>query len=326
MLQATAEKYPSRIAVTQGERKYCYSDILDKSNRLAVFLLENGIRIGDRVCLVLDNSPEYIVAYFATLKIGGIVVPLNDQMTSRGLRMIVFDSGARAIFIRKKLIGVLREALCDGSTVKIVINTGKEEMRASPPLKNTNRSIDGFEIYDLAHVIQEVVCKTEETFPVLQEDLTAMIIYTSGTTGAPKGVMLSHRNLYANADSIVRYIRLTHEDSVMVVLPFYYSYGNSLLTTHVMMGGGLVLENSFLYPNIVLDRMAEEKVTGIAGVPSTFAILLNRSNLRSRQFPCLRYVTQAGGAMSPKHAHELSDALPGTEIFIMYGQTEATAR
>ncbi len=112
----------------------------------------------------------------------------------------------------------------------------------------------------------------------------------------------------------------------MVILPFHYSYGNSLLTTHVMAGASLVLENSFVFPNVVLDRIEEERVTGFAGVPSTFAILLNRSNLRKRAFPSLRYVTQAGGAMSPKLAGDLREALPGTDVFIMYGQTEATAR
>jgi acyl-coenzyme A synthetase/AMP-(fatty) acid ligase len=81
-----------------------------------------------------------------------------------------------------------------------------------------------------------------------------------------------------------------------------------------------------MYPNVVLDKMAEEEVTGFAGVPSTFAILLNRSNIRNYFFPKLRYVTQAGGPMSPRHAEELSSVLPDANIFIMYGQTEATAR
>jgi acyl-CoA synthetase (AMP-forming)/AMP-acid ligase II len=93
-----------------------------------------------------------------------------------------------------------------------------------------------------------------------------------------------------------------------------------------MVGGSMVLENRFVFPNLVLDRIREEQVTGFAGVPSTFAILLNRSNLRNSAFPSLRYVTQAGGAMSPKLARELREALPGTDVYIMYGQTEATAR
>jgi acyl-CoA synthetase (AMP-forming)/AMP-acid ligase II len=160
----------------------------------------------------------------------------------------------------------------------------------------------------------------------LSEGDPALLLYTSGTTGEPKGVMLTHRNLTANAESIIEYLGLSDSDKVMVVLPFHYSYGNSLLTTHLMVGGTLVLENRFVFPNLVLDKIREEQVTGFAGVPSTFAILLNRSNLRKSAFPSLRYVTQAGGAMSPKLARELQEALPGTDVFIMYGQTEAVAR
>jgi acyl-CoA synthetase (AMP-forming)/AMP-acid ligase II len=91
-------------------------------------------------------------------------------------------------------------------------------------------------------------------------------------------------------------------------------------------GGTLVVNQSFLYPNVVLDMMQREEVTGFSGVPSTFAILLNRSALRSYKFPSLRYITQAGGAMSPKLAEELHGIFPEVELFIMYGQTEASAR
>jgi long-subunit acyl-CoA synthetase (AMP-forming) len=90
----------------------------------------------------------------------------------------------------------------------------------------------------------------------------ALLLYTSGTTGEPKGVMLTHRNLTANAESIVEYLRLSDSEKVMVVLPFHYSYGNSLLTTHLMVGGTLVLENRFVFPNLVLDKIREEQVTG----------------------------------------------------------------
>ncbi|MBE0616967.1 MAG: AMP-binding protein, partial [Proteobacteria bacterium] len=154
----------------------------------------------------------------------------------------------------------------------------------------------------------------------------AKIIYTSGTTGEPKGVMLRHRNLVANVRSIVEYLGLTERDRVMAVLPFFYVYGNSVLLTHAAVGGSLVVNQSLMYPNVILEQMTAEGVTGFSGVPSTFAILLNRSSIREHRFPALRYVTQAGGAMSPKLACEVREVLPQTDVFIMYGQTEASAR
>jgi acyl-CoA synthetase (AMP-forming)/AMP-acid ligase II len=112
----------------------------------------------------------------------------------------------------------------------------------------------------------------------------------------------------------------------MVVLPFYYVYGLSLLHTHVAVGGSLVLDNRFAFPNVVLRAMQEHAVTGFAGVPSTFAFLLHRSKLASMSFPALRYVTQAGGPMPPAMVQKWLRVLPGVPFFVMYGATEATAR
>jgi acyl-CoA synthetase (AMP-forming)/AMP-acid ligase II len=164
-----------------------------------------------------------------------------------------------------------------------------------------------------------------EAAAVDTDDLAA-IIYTSGTTGAPRGVMLSHGNIRANTESIVEYLSLTSRDRVMVVLPFYYVYGLSLLHTHIAVGGSLVIENRSAFPNVVLKGMQEHEVTGLAGVPSTFAMFLHRSMLRSASFPALRYVTQAGGHMPPALVREWLAALPGVPLFVMYGATEAAAR
>jgi acyl-CoA synthetase (AMP-forming)/AMP-acid ligase II len=154
----------------------------------------------------------------------------------------------------------------------------------------------------------------------------AAIIYTSGTTGAPKGVTLSHRNFGANVVSILDYLQLSDADRIVNVLPFYYSYGNSVLHTHLAAGGCVILENSLAYPHAVLQRMVDERATGFSGVPSTFALLLNRVKLEHYDLSALRYLTQAGGPMSPAHIRRLRQVLPHAKLFVMYGQTEATAR
>ena len=138
--------------------------------------------------------------------------------------------------------------------------------------------------------------------------------------------MLSHKNLLSNAMAIVSYLELTNKDQHDGCSTFYYSYGNSLLVTHIMQGGSLVIDNRFMYANVVLDSMVRESVTGFAGVPSSFAILLNRSNFRHMSFPSLRYITQAGGPMSHDMALEITSIVPHAKLYIMYGQTEAAAR
>jgi acyl-CoA synthetase (AMP-forming)/AMP-acid ligase II len=138
--------------------------------------------------------------------------------------------------------------------------------------------------------------------------------------------MLSHRNLVSNTQATVQYLRLTGDDSVLVILPFYYIYGNSLLLTHIATGGHFVIDNRFMYPEVVLDSLEESKATGFAGVPSTFMIALNKSTIAKRELADLKYITQAGGAMAPEVTRRLMEACPNQKLWVMYGQTEASPR
>ena len=158
-------------------------------------------------------------------------------------------------------------------------------------------------------------------------ELPAQIIFTSGSTGVPKGVVLSHRNIIANTSSILQYLHLSENDIMEVVLPFYYCYGLSLLHTHLRAGGSLVLNNNFIFISSVFNDINKYKCTGFAGVPSHFQILLRKSEgFKNTHFPSLRYVTQAGGKLHNSFIEEFINTFPEISFYVMYGQTEATAR
>lgn len=159
----------------------------------------------------------------------------------------------------------------------------------------------------------------------LKEDV-AVILFTSGSTGKPKGVMLTHFNLIYNTDSIIDYLKLTQKDRVETVLPFYYCYGTSILHTHFRVGGSLVINNKFMFPQTVIEDINKYNCTGFSGVPSTYQILLRMTDMKNTKFPTLRYITQAGGKLPEIFIKQLIDILGVVDIFIMYGQTEATAR
>ncbi len=138
--------------------------------------------------------------------------------------------------------------------------------------------------------------------------------------------MVTHGNIIANTNSITEYLGLTERDSIMTVLPFHYCFGTSLLHTHLRVGGRLVIDSRFMYPERILQHMQSSQCTGFAGVPSHFQILLRRSGIDRMDFPHLRYVQQAGGHLAPAFIREFRKALPAVQMFVMYGQTEATAR
>ncbi|MFC2061059.1 class I adenylate-forming enzyme family protein [Elusimicrobiota bacterium] len=299
-LSNSARKYPDKAAVKHGGNQYTYCQLLDLSNAFATYLLGKGIEKGDRIAVFMDNCVEYAISYFGILKCGAIAVPLNNQLVSGEIVPLLKDCGPKAVVTVNKNCEKIEEAVKESGISAKVVNISNLDLPKG--------------------------CDEQNIFPDVSEEDLSMIIYTSGTTGRQKGVVLSHSNLDSNADSIIEYLGLTSDDSIMAVMPFYYSYGNSLLTTHIKAGGTIVINNSFMYPNVVLDEILSENVTGFAGVPSHFSILLNKSALRKYKFPELRYVTQAGGAMDPEMIKEFVGIMPDVRFFVMYGQTEASAR
>lgn len=303
-IRNSARNYPDKIAVVHLGERMTYGSLDRISDLLAARLIAKGVKKGDRVGLFMDNGCEYITSYFGILKAGAVVVGLNSQYVARELEMLLNDCSPGVIIADSKHSRAASEAL--------------KGIRYPAQLWIMNKGFgDGNDISRDAAPL--------DADPCADNDL-AVIIYTSGTTGKPKGVMLSHDNISANADSIIEYLKLTPDDKIMVILPFYYSYGMSLLTTHIKAGASLVIDNRFLYPNVVLDNMANEGVTGFAGVPSHYNILIKKSALREFRLPKLRYVTQAGGAMSPEMIMEFRNILPEVKFYVMYGQTEAAAR
>ena len=299
------------LAVVHGDEQWTYGDIGALSANVAQYLLDSGISRDDRVALVVQNSPQYIAVYYGAWSAGGVTVALNTQAKSYDIENWARHSDAKWLFIDDDHPELTSLASTQSLGLRIV------------PVARKSRSDSKISASDWQAIVD-----SNFDFPDIhaRQDSLASIIYTSGTTGHPKGVTLSHGNLTANIDSILSYLHITSSDSIVNVLPFYYSYGNSILHTHIAKGARLVLENSLLYPHRVVDRIATERVTGFSGVPSTFSLILGRVNLNDYDLSSLRYLTQAGGPMPPVLIDKLTDAIPDAAFFVMYGQTEATAR
>jgi long-chain acyl-CoA synthetase len=278
-----------------GREETSFESLKSQSYKLANFLFKK-VGTGKSIILLSANSAFFITAYMAIMKSGNICVPLDPKIEEENLNYIKEQSNPEYMFLTPDVERRLAVDWCEK-----MLPTELDESIAN-----------------------EIEMNTEPDF---DKEQTAQIIFTSGSTGTPKGVMLSHKNLIANTSSIIEYLHLTSEDRIMVVMPFFYCYGLSLLHTHLRVGGSIVLNNSFIFLGAVINDLKNHKCTGFAGVPSHFQILLRKSDTFVKtEFSDLRYVTQAGGKLSTVFIDEFRAAHPNVKFIVMYGQTEATAR
>ena len=272
-----------------------YQTIFENTLSLASFINQK-VGTGKRIVLVSQNSSFFIVAYLGILKSGNICIPLNPS-----IEQSTFD------FIINKT----------ASEIGFISELAKKKLEVS------------IDFYSETHLttILNYPAKSDSFKNDFDGDQIAEIIFTSGSTASPKGVMLTHNNIIANTDSIIKYLNINENDRIMVVLPFFYCYGLSLLHTHIRVGGQLVMNNNFIFLTSTINNLNDYQCTGFAGVPSHFQILLRKTELfKNTEFPYLRYMTQAGGKLQNAFILEFTESFPSISLFVMYGQTEATAR
>jgi acyl-CoA synthetase (AMP-forming)/AMP-acid ligase II len=322
LLIKTAAAFPEKPAAVYLDKQISYGRLYDSSMAVASRLRRLNLEPGSRAAILFENSLDYIICYFGVLASGLVAVPLDSSLAPEDINFILADSGSQVLLVQAKYQKHFERMLAGKARPRLIISD-RVNPRMEPPAP--------------LECLKDTIATATKDWPKLSEaasgldendsphDLAA-IFYTSGSTGKSKGVMLSHRNLVSNTLATVEYLRLGSDDSVLVVLPFYYIYGNSLLLTHVACGGHVVIENGFMYPEVVLDSLEASRATGFSGVPSTFTLALSKSTIAKRKFEHLRYITQAGGAMAPEVTRRLAAACPNQEIWVMYGQTEAAPR
>ena len=303
----SASRYPLKPAIISASGSHNYDELQVNLFSVAAWL-EPRIGPGDRVALVLDNSADYVACCYAIWAAGGVVVGLNTALKDEDLVALLQHCGARQVVLADKAKRL--RLMLSGMDIGVLVAGTNHDGLA--PAEQLLTALDP---------------PTSTEIPRQQEATdAAAIIYTSGTTGDPKGVVLSHENLARNVAAIQDYLAIRSDDRVMCVLPFYYSYGNSVLHTHVTRGATLVLENSLMYPHRLLDQMQRWEVSSFYGVPSTYYLLLARTQLESFDLSRLRYCAQAGGPMNEAKIAKWLEFLPDTRFIVMYGQTEASAR
>jgi acyl-CoA synthetase (AMP-forming)/AMP-acid ligase II len=223
---------------------------------------------------------------------GLVTVPVDDRILTASGDMLVRETSARAVWTEKNLP---LKWLCEKSIPHL----------------------HGYLTDKGSEAIAPAACA--------ENDL-AVLWATSGSTGVPRFVMISHGNLTANTEAIIRSQHLGNDERAMLILPLNYCFGASVYHTHLHQGGGVVFDCRFMFPDKVLRAIDRYGCTTFAGVPTVYNILLRRSNIRSIAMPSLRRFLQAGGALAPQRIREMQAAVPMAKFYVMYGQTEAAPR
>lgn len=306
-LEDASRLFPDKPALIVEGEAWTFARIDRDSDRLAAALQAMGVRRGERVAALLDNSAELVVALWASLKTGAVFVPINHGTKAEKLAFILADSGASCLLALSSLHSRVVPALTAAPSVRNVLWVGEAPEAGSATLAAVLAGADG----------------TPADPGLIDQDL-CLLIYTSGSTGRPKGVMMTHHSIHNNVWSISTYLGNTPEDVVLCVLPLSFDYGLFQVLTGARVGFTVVLEKSFAFPYDILKRIGDHRVTGLPGVPTIFATLLQFAPFEGLDLSSLRYLSNTAAPFPPAHIRRLRELLPQAAIFSMYGLTECT--
>jgi len=287
MLWESAERNGGRAAILDGSGATDYGTLRDRAAAVAATLSELGVHPNDRVGIFLDAGPDAVAAFFGVTAVGSIAIVINEALRPRQVEYMLHHASA----------------------VLLISSTSLLE-RQPRPLETACRILD----------VREMPAASAFG-PITRHGVDpAQITYTSGSTGLPKGVTVSHANLWAAMQAVTSYLGIVTEDRIASVLPFSFVYGMSQVLCAVGRGATLVIERSPLVQQLVLNLRARE-VSVLAAVPPLWLQLV-RAPAFSTALPSLRIMTNAGGHLPAPAVRALRQAQPQAALFLMYGLTE----
>jgi amino acid adenylation domain-containing protein len=289
MLLTTGTAAPERSAVLDGAHSRTYADLVARSLAIAGALGRAGVASGDRVAVLLQRGGDAAAAFFGVLASGAVNVTVNESLRPRQIEHILQHSQATVLLTARDVLSRLPRSL--------------------------ETSAHTLDIGDVASA------GSFEPVRRVEGDL-AQIIYTSGSTGLPKGVAVSHGNLWAGMQAVVEYLDITANDRIASLLPFSFDYGLNQLLCSAATGATLVVERSPMPQRIVRTLRARD-VTVLPAVPPLWLQLLTVDSFRARRLPSLRLMTNTGGRLPVHAVRSLQSCQPHAVIVLMYGLTEA---
>jgi long-chain acyl-CoA synthetase len=334
LLKNTAEKYPNKIAIHFNGKELSYKELYESALKFAGYLQKIGIQKGDRVAIMLPNTPQSVISFYGVMMAGGIVVQTNPMYTERELAFQMKDSGAKAIVALDILFPRIKKIQGETELEHIIITVIKDYL---PFPKNLvypfiQKKQYGFSVKvehkGNDHLFTEIMKHPALQEPIMninfEEDL-AILQYTGGTTGFPKGVMLTHKNLIANTKMCQAWLYKCREGEEIVLgaLPFFHVYGmTTVMILSVLQASKMVLIPK-PDPEVLLKTIQSQRPTMFPGAPTMYIGMLNHPELSKYDLSSIDSCI-SGSAPLPVEVQEQFERLTGGKLVEGYGLTESS--
>jgi fatty-acyl-CoA synthase len=308
-LRYAEQQYPHRTAVVCNQERFTYKEFGERAGRLAGALRQLGVRPGDRVAFLSTNCHRLLEAYYGVLEAGAVLLPLNIRLAASELSYILNDAGATIVFVEKQFLPLVEAFRKDIPSVKTFI-----QLEGVPEASWI--AADNYET-----LLREAMPHRMDIASVNENDL-AELFYTSGTSANPKGVMLTHRNVYLHAVHVCLAFHIESGTVELHTIPLFHANGWGVAHFLTLLGGKHVMMQRF-DPKEVFRLIQEESVHSCSLVPIMATVLVNCPERQNYHLSSLRRIVIGGAASSPTLIREVEEKL-GCECFSGYGLTETS--
>src|SRR5258708_4307211 len=308
MLERQVQSRPRATALVFRGQKLSYADLQDHVEKWASVLAQRGVKAGDAYGIVMRNSPEFVITFFALVRLGARAVPVNFLLKADEIAYIFADAGAVGVITQPPFLGGVLEARKQLPGLRDVVITGdrredvlsfQQLLETAPPVNRVPRATDPDEV--------------------------AMIIYTSGTTGKPKGAMLTHRNFISNVEQCLGMVKLSSKDTFLVLLPMFHSFAWTVcVLIRLYLGGAAVIVESIQPFGDVIKQIFKHRVKAFVAVPPIYAALLRVPFWWPMKFINPVRICISGAAALPMPIHQKFENKFRIPLMEGYGLTEAS--
>lgn len=331
-LEEAARKWPSVVAVKFMGRKLTFSELDRAAGNFAAALAGLGLQPGSRVALHLPNCPQYVIAFYGTLRAGCIVTPCNPLYVERELAHQLNDSGAEAIITLSRFYPLVNKIKEKTGLKEIIVTNIKDYLpgflKTLYTLAKEKKEGDRVRLESGHRRLLDLLKQfASHPVPEIEDDLEkpACYMYTGGTTGVPKGAILTHRNILANALQVKSWVNDFQEGKEIILgaLPFFHSYGMSTALNLALVGGGTLIPVPQFKVKEILKLIHKEKPTIFPGVPTMYVAINNDPDVQKYDLSSIK-VCISGAAPLPVEVQKQFEALTGGRLREGYGLTETS--